>query len=123
MTLPEDPLDSATRAQAVPVLTARPSVRSHQLQQVEGPGAPQMVELHGASLVIGRSPEADLRIPSSSLSRQHMRLDRSDDGWTATDLDSSNGVYLNEIRVHAVELRDGDTIQLGDALFVYFEGR
>ncbi|MSP91368.1 MAG: FHA domain-containing protein [Myxococcales bacterium] len=123
MSLPDDPLDSATRAQAVPVLTARPSVRSHQLQQVEGPGAPQLIELRGTSLIIGRSPEAEVRIPSSSLSRQHVRLDRGDDGWTVTDLDSSNGLYLNEIRIYSAELRDGDTVQLSDALFVYFEGR
>lgn len=112
-----------TEESEVPVMPVQPYTRPHVLQQVRGPLSPQLIELHGDNLIVGRSPEVDIRIPSSALSRQHMRLVRYQGGYRAVDLESSNGVFLNEIRVQSAALRDGDTLQLGNAVFVYYEGK
>jgi hypothetical protein len=106
----------------IPVVPVQPFVRPHVLQQVRGPLSPQIIELHGDSLCVGRSPDADIKIPSPALSRTHMRLDKFQGGYRAIDLDSSNGIYLNEVRIHTAVLRDGDTLQLGNAVFIYHEG-
>jgi pSer/pThr/pTyr-binding forkhead associated (FHA) protein len=112
-----------TEEAEIPLLQAMPFSRPHVLQQIRGPGSPAILELAGDSLVVGRSPEAEIHIPSPSLSRTHMRLERYQGTYRVLDLDSSNGVYLNEIRVHSAVLRDGDTLQLGNSVFIYHEGK
>lgn len=119
----KDLLDQSTIAQVVLPVTSRVMARPHFLQQVEGPNAPQVIELVRDSLTIGRSRDVDLRIPSEELSRTHVRLERCATGFQMVDLDSSNGVYLNEIKIYSAELRDGDTIQIGNVVFIYYEGR
>ena len=112
-----------TEEAEIPLLQALPFSRPHVLQQIRGPGSPAIHELAGDTLVLGRSPDTDVHIPSPSLSRTHMRVERHQGTYRVIDLDSSNGVYLNEIRVHSAVLRDGDTLQLGNAVFIYHEGK
>lgn len=90
-------------------------------EQIGGPGAPKRHPLTSASVVIGRL-EGDIRIASAEISRTHLRLERVGSDYVCTDLDSSNGVYLNGVRVHSAVLREGDQIQLGDVVFLYLAG-
>ncbi len=119
----DDHADHMTEEQLVPLLPVQVYARPHVLQQIRGPLSPQIIELRGDQLIIGRNPDVDIRIPSAALSRHHLRLDKYQGGYRAVDLDSSNGFFLNEIRVSSAALRDGDTIQLGNAVFVYHEGK
>lgn len=96
------------------------AARPHVLEQVRGPGAPRRIELKGNRLVIGR--EGDLSIPSAHLSRNHVCLVRFGSDFNFVDLNSSNGVFLNGIRVHSAVLREGDQLQLGDVVFIYLAG-
>ncbi|HVV49228.1 MAG TPA: sigma 54-interacting transcriptional regulator [Polyangia bacterium] len=43
----------------------------------------------------------------------HARLDPTSDGWSVTDLDSTNGVYVNGMKVQKALLRPGDVFALG----------
>lgn len=112
-----------TAENEIPLLPVQTVSRPSMLQQVRGPLAPQLIELKGDSLVVGRADDADIRIPSSALSRRHMRIEGYADGHRVIDLDSANGVFLNEVRIHSAVLRDGDMLQLGNAVFLYHEGR
>lgn len=96
--------------------------RAHLLEQTAGPGSPARHELSADTLVIGRGSAADLRLDSDDVSRTHAQLMRVDDEYTIEDLDSRNGIFLNGLQVHAAVLRDGDQLQLGDAVFTYSEG-
>lgn len=116
-------IGAQTGEHEIPVLPVQDLSRPCVLQQVRGPQAPEIFELVKETLVVGRADDVDIRVPSTSLSRRHMRLDREVAGYRAIDLDSANGVYLNEVRVHSAVLRDGDTLQLGSAVFVFYEGR
>lgn len=118
-----DLLGSQTEAQLVSLHHVDRLDRPALLRQVEGPGAPRNIALERDRLVLGRSPETDIQVVSASLSRTHLLLQRCYGGFAATDLDSANGLYLNGVQVHAVELRDGDLLQVGDAVFEYVEGR
>ncbi len=103
-----------------------PSVRRQRtpfvLQQIEGPGAPRDYVLDLDEIVIGRSNQAHIAIDSSMISRRHMVLSRSGPEYTVSDLNSSNGVFLNGIKAHSAVLREGDTLQIGDVVLVYREG-
>lgn len=103
-----------------------PSVRQRKmpflLQQIKGPGAPRDYVLDLDDIVVGRSTGAHIAIDSQLISRRHMRLTRSGAEFTCSDLDSANGVYLNGVKAHSAVLREGDTLQVGDVVFVYREG-
>lgn len=69
--------------------------------------------------VIGRREDCDLRIPLGEVSRKHCRLVRDGDGLRLEDLGSSNGTYLNGVRVEReAVLNPGDSIQVGPVVFV-----
>ncbi len=71
--------------------------------------------LEGDSLTIGRAHGNDLSFPEdASLSRKHARLDRTEDGWTVSDLGSKNGTLLNRARITGRQsLRHGDSVTIG----------
>ena len=93
-----------------------------ELEQVEGPGAPASHPLNLVHMVIGRAPNAAIRVDSIEVSRQHMALKRSGKEYQCEDLESRNGVYLNGIKIHSATLHEGDTIQLGNVVFIFHEG-
>ncbi|HSS25572.1 MAG TPA: ATP-binding cassette domain-containing protein [Mycobacterium sp.] len=83
-----------------PVLTVR-SNRS------EGSFAP------GGDVVVGSDLRADLRVAHPLIARAHLLL-RFDNGrWIAVDNHSLNGVFVNGQRVPRVDIRDGQTINIG----------
>ena len=92
------------------------------LKLLQGPGAPLDYPLENDNLVIGRSAEVDIRIASSDISRKHMLLKRNGEEFSFVDLDSRNGIYLNNVKVHSAVLRNGDYLQLGNVVFCYLEG-
>ena len=64
-------------------------------------------------LVIGRAPDCDLHLPHESISRQHARISRGEDGWILRDLGSKNGSRVNTFHVTEQLLRNGDRLDLG----------
>ncbi len=68
-------------------------------------------------LVIGRGSEADLRINDPGVSRKHARISvvRTEYGLDITidDLDSTNGVIVNNQKVDHAALTDGSRIEIG----------
>jgi hypothetical protein len=96
--------------------------KSARLEQVRGPGAPQGVDLIAEEVVVGRSTHVALCIESTLLSRRHVAFRKQGPEFRMFDLESSNGVFLNGVRVHSAALHEGDVIQIGDAVLVFREG-
>ena len=69
-------------------------------------------------VVIGRKNNCDLRIPLSSVSRQHCDISINGDEITLRDMGSSNGTYVNDNRVKETLLNAGDEITIGPVSFV-----
>ncbi len=74
----------------------------------------------GRSINIGRSRAADFQIFSGFVSRLHCQLQHDGKEWVLTDLDSRNGTWLNDERIHAHELKDGEVFTLGKKVQVRF---
>jgi pSer/pThr/pTyr-binding forkhead associated (FHA) protein len=110
-----------TREKTEPVV-APYKLRPHFLQQNQGPGSPKKFELARDSLVVGREPGVDILLASEKVSRRHALLRRNGNEYSIIDLDSANGIFLNSIKVYSAVLRDGDLLQLADAVFLYHEG-
>jgi predicted component of type VI protein secretion system len=80
-----------------------------------GGEAPRSVALGGERTIVGRSPEADVRLDDEAVSWNHLEIERRGEVLMATDLDSSNGTALNgEPLDRPRRLRDGDTLIVGD---------
>jgi pSer/pThr/pTyr-binding forkhead associated (FHA) protein len=107
----------------VPVVMVQKRSKPFCLRQVKGPGAPRDCLLELQEVVIGRAQEAQLSLDSGAVSRRHARLVRTGSSYRVEDLESANGVYVNGERTTAAELADGDSLQVGDAVFVYQQGR
>ena len=80
-----------------------------------GVGAIQGMELGSEEITIGRSPEATIQLPLKNISRIHARVYRMDEEYLVEDLDSTNGTYLNNVRIVRSVLRDNDQIEIGEA--------
>jgi len=116
--------DQPTTVQEVPVPTsvrARPK-KPFALEQVAGPGAPCEHLLESDEIIVGRSAQASISIDGNGISRTHAAIRKTGPEYTFVDLNSANGVYLNGIKTHSAVLREGDMLQLGDAVFVFHEG-
>ena len=75
----------------------------------------RMLPLDGDDLILGRSAErADLVIPDSSVSREHLRLLTVGSTVTLLDLGSRNGVLVNGRRVNipSYGVRPDDIVSL-----------
>ena len=79
-----------------------------------GPNGAKAVPL-GRSTMIGRQSDNDVVVPDVGVSRQHVRIVRTEEGYHLRDLGSTNGTYLNDTKIAhgTVLLRDGDQIRLG----------
>lgn len=63
-------------------------------------------------LTIGRAEGCGMRYNSRFVSSSHARLDYNGSEWSITDLDSTNGTYVNGFRVSQARLSAGDLIHI-----------
>ncbi len=64
--------------------------------------------------VIGKGPEADLRLADSGVSRRHAKVIRVQDGRVSlVDLGSTNGTFVDGERIEVAVLEHGARIGLG----------
>ena len=81
-------------------------------------GKTYAIALHRET-VLGRSPDADVRVDHVSISKRHARFLPQDGSLLVEDLGSSNGLQLNGKTVHSARLHQGDKLQIGDIVFQY----
>jgi FHA domain len=74
-----------------------------------------VIELRLGVNHLGRSPENDIAIPHTTISRHHCDIELSDAGVTIRDLESSNGTFVDEIPVRETTiLNAGQVVRVGD---------
>jgi DNA-binding winged helix-turn-helix (wHTH) protein len=70
--------------------------------------------------VIGRDPDAAIRIDASTVSRRHARLLVDERGAVLEDFGSKNGTFHGDVRVTSpVSIADGDRIRIGSQLLIF----
>jgi len=78
--------------------------------------------LEQGTIVLGRGDDCDIRVQDCSVSRRHTRFDLGVDGYSATDLDSTNGTFVNDAPAKRTPLADGDYLRVGNCLFRFLAG-
>ncbi|MFM2289174.1 MAG: hypothetical protein RL684_2317 [Pseudomonadota bacterium] len=78
-----------------------------------------IVHVLGRRTTIGRTPDNDLRINAEWISRHHAVVLQTSAGTVLEDLNSTNGVLVNGLRVARRQLESGDLVTFGKSNFRY----
>jgi hypothetical protein len=86
----------------------------HCLEIVDAEFAREPIVIDTSGLKIGRSAPADIVISHKSVSRAHCIVGLANDELLVTDLNSTNGTYVDDVRIsRATVLPVGSTLRLG----------
>jgi two-component system, cell cycle response regulator len=78
--------------------------------------------LERETIVLGRGDDCDITVIDHSVSRRHVRFDLDMDGYLVTDLDSTNGTFVNDTPATRTPLTDGDYLRVGNILYRFLAG-
>ncbi len=106
-------LEADTHVGAEPTPAAGPL-----LVVLEGANAGHIYSV-GTQITIGRSKENHVALKDAKISRQHAVIQKMKSEWIITDLQSSNGVFVNGARIEKVALQPGDHIHIGSFVFEF----
>lgn len=81
----------------------------------------QVIELQKKQTIIGRTSECDIQLPSNRVSRKHACIDFRNEEYHLRDLESTNGVFVNGIRIVRCVLRNTDQIEIGGIKMIFSE--
>ena len=90
------------------------------LLTLQGPEAGRKYPLAGDCTVLGRQYDSHICLTGKAISRQHAQILCRDNAFFIEDLDSSNGTFLNGLRlgIHTpTPITDRDTLQIGPYVF------
>jgi len=90
-----------------------------ELDQVEGTAGRRMHDIGDETVTVGRSPQSNIFLDDVTVSRDHAEILQSGKSFRIRDTGSLNGTYVNRVRVDAVDLRNGDEIQVGKFRFKF----
>ncbi|MBN2033589.1 MAG: FHA domain-containing protein [Deltaproteobacteria bacterium] len=79
------------------------------------------IELRRGDMVFGRSPGCDVRFVVENVSRKHARVFFQNEEFILEDLDSTNGLFVNGIKILRCALRNNDQIALGGVKLLFKE--
>ncbi len=106
----QDKLASVGAARTKPVLTV-----------LTGGASGKQFKVVKGTAVIGRAPNAELRLEDDGISRTHARIRAETNKAWVEDMKSRNGTFVNGVKISATtELRDGDKIQVGRGTVLRF---
>jgi two-component system cell cycle response regulator len=87
-----------------------------------GPSMGMRYALGHDPVVVGRGDDCDIRITDHSVSRRHARVEFTEHGYSASDLQSTNGTFVNDEPTTIRDLRDGDYLRIGNCIFRFLAG-
>ncbi len=115
---PSVPAPAPVAELVVPAEESRQEAPRRFLLSME-PGSGEAHELTGRRVYVGRAPEAGIRITDTRVSRVHAVLRLEGDKVVVEDAASTNGVFVNGIRVRKAELNDFDTVAFGSVGYLF----
>ncbi len=64
-------------------------------------------------MTVGRSPDNAIVVDNLAVSGHHAKIEQVGTNYVLTDLQSTNGTFVNEKKVMSQHLEDGDSITIG----------
>lgn len=107
--------DGATKTvkRQSPAATMR--VRKARLRVTRGPNTGASMLIEAPIIRVGTAPDCDLVLTDDTISRRHCEIRNTSDVFWIRDLDSTNGVLINGVRVHEAVLAPLSSARLGQS--------
>ena len=87
------------------------------IRVLSGKMAGEIFNLKSGSNKIGRAPDCDVTIANPGISKVHAQIDVLGNKLVITDLNSSNGTFVNGIQIRTQNIGEGDKISIYDTMF------
>ena len=78
-----------------------------------------LVHIRDNSFIIGRDDRCSYTIHDAAISRRHANIELVESNYVITDLNSTNGTFVNEQRITSHPLRAGDRVRLANHIFKF----
>ena len=90
--------------------------------EVNSPDRPRLnYKLGELEVVMGRIKDNHITLPFSNVSRHHASVKLSGEDYFVEDKGSTNGTFVNGVKVAKCKLRPHDLIQIGETKIYYTE--
>jgi len=96
-----------------------PDAEMHLDIRVADDDRPQRLRLVKKPYSIGRRVDADITLNQPGISRNHARLLHLNNEEIIEDTGSTNGTYVNGVRISRCVLQNNDIIRIGDATLLF----
>jgi len=83
----------------------------------------KVIELGEEEVIIGRTPECGICLSIENVSRRHSRVIFRNEEYFVEDLGSTNGTYVNGIKIVKCVLRNSDQINIGRVKILFTEDK
>ena len=85
------------------------------LEVIKGADKKQRADFDRDRIVIGTHPQCDFVLTEATASRQHCEIVLVDDGYAIRDLESTNGTFIDDVRIRDVTVDRETKLRVGDA--------
>jgi two-component system, NtrC family, response regulator HydG len=112
----DPPIDPETLVQRAGGAGVEPSPRSFALTVASGPDKGRRFAidpLHASRVLIGQSEACAVRLSDRAVSRRHAALEAKRAVIRIIDLDSTNGTFVDRVRVYEADLNGGEVLRVG----------
>lgn len=88
---------------------------------IQGRNRGTRFELHAnqGAISIGREAGNAIQVDDNEVSRRHAEIRRVGEAFMLGDLKSSNGTFINDLRIERSELASGDRLRVGRTILVF----
>lgn len=111
---------------ATPTFVLKPSqegsslmIQKCKLLAVSGPLMGKEFLIQSENFTMGSGANNDLVLADKTVSRRHCEIRLSTEGYCIRDLDSTNGTYVQGVKIQAAYLSTGSELQLGETRLVF----
>lgn len=84
---------------------------------LNGKRAGQEIPLQEGKYILGRSEDCQITIPDAGISKKHAEIEVDEHGVIIYDLESSNGTFLNGVKIQESEVQKKDKVSLSQTTF------
>jgi DNA-binding NtrC family response regulator len=91
------------------------SLRKCQLKVLAGPDEKKKFDLNRKVTRIGKKEDNDIALLDNTVSRHHIEIEMTADSYLLKDTNSTNGTFINGLKVKEAYLSPGDVIKIGNS--------
>lgn len=110
---------AAAEEQCLAGLAPLPPHRRYSLAVIFGANSGQIYQLTKPRVILGRGAGCDIQLPDSEVSRRHAMLEIRQDEATISDLGSTNGTYVEGVRVESTTIASHQEFSLGTTTLMF----